>query len=285
MLDRQVDLHSHTYFSDGTLSPEKLVQRARQVRLSALAITDHDITDGIEPAMAEGNKCGVEIVPGIELSSQFEAKDQDAKNSEIHILGYFLDWKNAELQRILRQFRSDRENRARDTITKLSAIGLPMDFKDIQETTKGASIGRPHIARAMMNAGYVSSYDEAFTHYLTEGRPGFVPKPYFSTGEAIDLIHRTGGVASIAHPIFGGPRNSKGWKRLVDQGLDAIEAYHSQHSAATARNYAGIAQEYGLLITGGSDYHTDGHGPRAKLGRRRIAYTYLEKLKEKAKIK
>lgn len=195
----RADLHTHTTASDGTLSPAELVREAAAVGLQILAVTDHDTTDGIQQAQEEARRCGLELVPGVELST-------DTAGAEVHILGYFVDWRDPEFTALLRRMREDRVERAREMVRRLNRLGLPLTFDDVARQADGA-VGRPHVARALVAAGYVSSFEEAFTRYLARGRPAYVERRRFTPEEAVEVVLRAGGVPVLAHPLWGGDRD------------------------------------------------------------------------------
>jgi len=248
---RGVDLHTHTYFSDGILSPEAVVALATERGLAALAITDHDSLDSLEPARkAVGSS--LDLVPGIELSSLYDGLD-------LHILGYYLDPGYEGLSRRLERFRLDRQERAMAMIQQLSKLGVQLDPAEVVGLAGPGVIGRPHIARAMVKAGHVPSLEDAFRQYLGRGGRAFVPRTSFKADEAIELVAAAGGVSVIAHP--GPLLPDRIIEDLADSGLRGIEIWHPQHNSATIRRYRTLAQRLGLLETGGSDFHGAHRGP------------------------
>lgn len=271
------DFHTHTVYSDGTLTPEQLVREAHKAGLTTLSVTDHDITDGIEAAQTEAHRLGMEVIPGIELSAM--VKNANGMESEMHILGYFIQYRNAHFQETLAMFRRTRLKRAEHMIAKLAHLGMKLKTEKIERHAEGKAVGRPHIARALVEAGHVTNFDEAFHKYLKEGRPAYVPKALLTPVECVQLIRRVGGLAAVAHPLFGGPRQRKGWEALIKAGLNGIEAYHSQQPPHMAKEYERLAQEYGLLVTGGSDFHSFENGPKGKLGDVRMPASVLEAMR------
>ena len=246
-----VDLHLHSTKSDGSFSPTQVVQRAADVGLSAISLTDHDSVAGVREAQTAGRDVGVEVIPGIELSTQ-EA------NTDIHILGYFVDPDHSDLLAWLRQFQETRLKRAEKIVEKLNRLGVRIAMSQVLHRAGNAAIGRPHIADVLVEEGVVFSHDQAFQTYLGYGRPAFQPKFTLTPGEAVEIIHAAGGLASLAHPILY--RRDALIPDLIEQGLDGIEVLHTKHDAAAVRRYSTMANHYGLLRTGGSDCHGDSRG-------------------------
>ncbi len=248
---RGVDLHVHTYFSDGTLSPEAVVALASRRGLAALSITDHDSLESLDRARAAVGPA-LDLVPGIELSSLYEGLD-------LHILGYYVDPEHEGLARRLERFREDRQQRAMAMIQLLRGLGVELDPSEVVQIAGPGVIGRPHIARAMVKAGHVPSLDDAFRNYLGRGQRAFVPRTSFKADEAIELVHAAGGVSAIAHP--GPLLPDRVIEDLAESGLRGIEIWHPQHNSVTIRRYRTLAQRLGLLETGGSDFHGAHRGP------------------------
>lgn len=243
----RADLHTHTNASDGLLSPTKLIEYASLKGLQAVAITDHDTTNGIDEAIAAGKMHEVEVIPGIELNSQIE-------NHEIHILGYFISRKSNELQNILSKMRDSRRSRTEKMINKLVELfGFPISFEDIRNQVQGESIGRPHIARVLVSKGVVNDEKEAFEKYIGTDCPAYVGRYRISPNEAISLINNAGGVSVLAHP--GLLPDPELMDKVISFGIQGIEAYHSKHTQEHAEYYSMVANRYGLVITGGSDWH------------------------------
>lgn len=250
-----VDLHSHTTVSDGILSPQELVAMAARRGLSALAITDHDAIDAVAPARAAAPP-GLEVIAGVELSCRVDGR-------EAHILAYGIDLEDATFRAALEAFAEQREARAREIVERLQAMGVPIEFADVQEASGHGTIARPHVARALVRRGVVESMDEAFGRFLGRGRPACVEKPRLEPEEACALVRDAGGVPGLAHPgTFG---RDDLIPVLVEAGLEALEVRHTEHSRAATRHYEAMARGLGLLPTGGSDFHgTPGH--RSRLG-------------------
>ncbi|WP_026485723.1 PHP domain-containing protein [Caldanaerobius polysaccharolyticus] len=241
----KADLHVHTSASDGALSPSEVVKLAFKNGIKAIAITDHDTVDGIEPAMRASEAYGVEIIPGIEINSESDLED-------IHILGYYINYKDARLIDFLADLLKKREERAKKIISILWDLGLKISLKEVKEVG-GKYIGRPHIARVLLQHGYVSSVKEAFDKYIGRGCPAYVPRSNLSPYDAIQMIKSNGGVAVLAHPGLLKSYDIIG--RLKEAGLEGVEAYHTKHTAQQTEEILEIAQAYDLIVTGGSDFH------------------------------
>ncbi len=247
----RLDLHLHTTHSDGSCTPTEVVGLAHQAGVTALAITDHDITTGLVEASAAGEALGIEVIPGVEVSSILG-------NSELHILGYFLDWQDTRLNERLKTLRDSRHRRNPKIVERLQSLGIDLTYDEVRALAGSDSVGRPHIARALMDKGVVTSAKEAFDRFLADGKPAYVPRDLPSPAEAIHWIKAARGLAVLAHPT---------WVRCTDQslielvrqlkadGLDGVEVYYSTHAARQTREYLSLAQQLGLLVTGGSDFH------------------------------
>ncbi|PWK15503.1 PHP domain-containing protein [Tumebacillus permanentifrigoris] len=266
------DLHAHTTASDGTFAPRELVELAKKNGLAAVAITDHDTTDGLAEAEATGRELGVEVVPGIELSTVFEGK-------EVHVLGYFYDPEHPELLRLTRMMRDDRINRMDKMIARLQEAGLDITREEVQAEAQGA-IGRPHFARVLMKKGYVSTMPEAFDKYLTYGKPGYVARIKVAPEEAVRVILAAGGVPVVAHP--GLLDKDYLFDSLVPAGLIGLEAFHPDHSEEKRRHYQALAAQHGLLATGGSDFHGAGAEHRGELGSVNVPLDIVRQLQAKS---
>jgi 3',5'-nucleoside bisphosphate phosphatase len=246
-MENRADLHLHTTASDGVLSPAEVVEIASRIGLAAVAITDHDTVAGIDEALEAGERCGVEVVPGVEISTIYDG------GHEAHILGYYMDHRDPGLVESLHILKNARWERGRQMVERLNAAGIDLDFQRVTELAKGGAIGRPHVARALCEAGVVSSMDSAFGRFLQEGGPAFVPRYKVSPEEAVRMIVDAGGAAGCAHVA-----KLKTDQLLVDLmalGLTAIEVYHPDHSSAICRFYKRFAERHGLVVTGGSDAH------------------------------
>jgi 3',5'-nucleoside bisphosphate phosphatase len=243
----KIDLHLHTLASDGRLTPEELVRLAHEGGVRRLAITDHDTTDAVAEATAEGLKLGVEVIPGIELGT-------DSASGDLHMLGLFLQYDDPEFQKTLAVFREGRIGRAMRMVEVLNELGMAITWERVKEIAGEASVGRPHVARALLEAGYVQSMPEAFDKYLGDGKPAGLPRDKFTPIQSIDLIHSVGGLAIAAHPCEG-----KGITHMIPElaaaGLDGVECYYQGYDADRVAGLVALAREHGLVPTGGSDYH------------------------------
>jgi len=266
------DLHLHSHYSDGTFTPEEIVSRGQKQGLGALALTDHDTVEGCAMMASECAKVGIEFVVGTELTSEH-------KDIELHILAYFVDPKNERLLREIAKFQIVRQDRIREMVAKINALGVPLQAEDVFALANCKSPGRPHVARTLVRHGQCRTLDEAFERFLKKGRPAWVPKSKMSALEAIELIHQANGLAVLAHP--GLNRNDQSIPDLVASGLDGIECFHTKHPPATSQHYLGLANKYNLLVTGGSDCHGMSKG-KPLIGTVRLAREHFDKLKAKA---
>ncbi len=262
------DLHLHTLFSDGTFTPEELVERASKLGFAAIALTDHDTVEGCGRATAACAAAQMEFIPGTELTAEHE-------DTEVHILAYFVDTQNQTLLTRIAGFQSVRQNRIREMVAAINKLGVPLKAEDVFALANCKSPGRPHVARAMVKAGLVANLDEAFERFLKKGRPAWVPKTKMSALEGVELIHQAGGLAVMAHP--GLNRTDDIIPDLIAAGLDGIECFHTKHSTVMAERYLEIAEKYNLLVTGGSDCH--GFSKRQPLiGTVKLPYEHVERL-------
>lgn|GEM_PF-4844 len=270
-----VDLHAHTSHSDGDLSPEELVRAAAEAGLAAVAVADHDEVAGVAAAVAEGVARGVEVVPGVELTSYHG-------ESEIHVLGLFIDPDHPGLREKLAHFRQVRSERARKMCLLLERLGAPLKFERILAIAGPGSIGRPHVAKALVEAGHVRDMNEAFRRYIGNGGPAWVAKAPFTPQEAIALVHAAGGLAFVAHPGVTGQDGIV--PELVRAGLDGLEIRHSMHAHMVSEHYLRWIQRRDLLPTGGSDFH-GGFKPDAPLGRPFVPETWLIQIRNRRKLR
>ena len=248
-----IDLHTHSLRSDGALTPGALIERAaeRGVRIQALA--DHDTLDGLAEAIAAGERLGVRVIPATELNTESEWGD-------VHILGYFLDPADTALEDRLRWLRENRGRRIELMVEKLSALGHPIELARVMEIAQGGSLGRPHLAQALFEAGHVPTYDSAFDTLIAKGAPAYVSRVGLTPLQAVQLVVSHGGVPSLAHP-FTVVGLEELMPVLVAAGLVGIEAYYGSHPPSTTATCLSLASRYGLVPTGGSDFHGRGdHG-------------------------
>ena len=262
------DLHLHTQFSDGTFTPEELVLQAQKHGLACIALTDHDTVEGCARTAAACAAVQMEFIPGSELTAEHD-------DTEVHILGYFLDTQNPELLEKIAKFQAVRQNRIREMCAALNKLGLPLQAETVFALANCKSPGRPHVARALVKEKLIGNLDEAFEKYLKKGRPAWVPKTKMSALEGVGMIHEAGGLAVMAHP--GLNRTDDIIPDLVAAGLDGIECFHTKHSTVMSERYLEIAEKYDLLVTGGSDCH--GFSKKMPLiGTVRLPYEHVEKL-------
>lgn len=245
-MDGKADLHMHTTHSDGAFTTEELLRRAKAVGLTTISITDHDNVGAIDAAIALGKTLGLEVVPGVELSSTVGEQD-------IHILGYFFNHKSQTLLDYLAFFRIERIRRAERIVGKLNDLNIPLKIESVMERAGDGSVGRPHIANALLEEGLTESYHEAFSKYIGFGKPAYQKKYQVSPQAAIELISSAGGLSFVAHP--GNSIDEKVLLGLIKDGVDGIEVVHPSHSPERVSYYNGIVSEYFLLASGGSDFH------------------------------
>jgi predicted metal-dependent phosphoesterase TrpH len=271
---RYADLHVHTNFSDGTFTPEEVVREARAKGFSCIAICDHDCIDAIAPAIECAKGKHLEIIPGVELTVIKNGK-------EIHMLGYFVSWKEKWFADILRRVQEERSVRIDRMLAKLKQFDIKLDKERVMCLAGGkGSVGRLHLARALAETGAVSSVQAAFNKYIGDSKPCYVKDIGFSPKEAIDIILRAKGVPVLAHPAV--VRDDSLVQEFIKDGIRGIETYHSDHTRSDNKKYEKMAGDYGILTTGGSDCH--GHAKhKVLMGDVKIPYTVVEKLKEEAR--
>jgi len=244
-----IDLHMHTTASDGRLTAAALIARAAKAHLTTIAVTDHDTVASIAEATALGKKVGIRVVPGIEITAVDRGRD-------VHVLGYFFDPDDDDLLAFLISQRALRVTRVREIAARLADLNMFIDIDNVlmeAATRPGSSVGRPQIARELMRAGYLSSVQDAFDLWLASGQPAYVPRTGPSPADVVKAIHDAHGIASFAHP--GVTERDDLVAPLAEIGLDAIEAYHSDHTPEDTAAYRRMAARLGILITGGSDFH------------------------------
>lgn len=272
---KQADLHTHTRASDGTCEPAENVRLAAEAGLAAVAITDHDTVAGIPAALEAAAGLNLEVIPGVEISSA-------ANGQDIHVLGYFVPYDDEAFQEKLRGLRETRHERNKLMIARLRELGIPITLESVYRRKKGEdkNIGRPHIAEELMELGVVGSIDEAFAKYLGREGAAYVNPPRISPQEAITLIQEAGGAAVLAHP--GLYDDDELVRELIAFGLDGIEVWHPDNDAADRERYRTWAEEHGLVMTGGSDFHGwRGEEPfHAMLGTHTAPLSAVERLRE-----
>ncbi len=266
--DRTADLHLHTNCSDGTLSPRELVALAKKNRVSAIAVVDHDTVDGLEEALSCGREAGVEVIPGIELTSELDG-------TEIHMLGYYIDHTQPALLRTLSFLQEARRARIYKMVEKLNALGLGVTSEAVFALATGGSVGRLHVARALAGGKFVSSVQEAFQRFIGDRGPAYVGGFKLPPKDAIGLILGAGGVPVLAHPYT--MRRDELIGEFAALGLKGLEVFYPEHSQSMVNYYLQLAATLGLAVTGGSDFH--GHAkPDIDLGVMKLPYEYVEKL-------
>lgn len=268
------DLHLHTVFSDGTYTPEELISASHRAGLSAIAVVDHDTTDGIAPAMEAAGKKGIEVLPGIELSAEYEG-------SEVHILGYLVDYKDSSLIKGLDTLKKNRVERIYKIIEKLKSIGIDLKPESVFDIAGEGTVGRLHIARALVKEKKAASIFESFQKYIGDKCPAYCLGFKFSPEEAINLIKEAKGIPVLAHPYTF--HNDELIPKFIDWGIMGLEVYYPEHSQSMMNYYLNIVREHDLLATGGSDCHGKAK-PDVKIGCMKIPYELVDKLKA-AKVK
>ena len=262
-----IDLHLHSTFSDGTYSPEALVQMAKEIGLQAISITDHDTVDGTGEAVAAGEKHKVRVVPGVELSVFMD-------DFHFHLLGYHFDWRNEGLDAKLDVLQQSRTRRNSVIISKLQNLGLDITEEELQTISGNGQTGRPHVARLLVKKKIVRDIDQAFALYLRKGKPGYASRFIYHVEEAISLIHQSGGCAVLAHPA----QISRSLPVLDDllailkaMGLDGVETYYPSQKGSFLKSLRRLAATHGMFETGGSDYHGDIRPDTAMAGKKNMA--------------
>jgi len=270
---RGADLHCHSVFSDGVETPAALVARAVKAGLSALALSDHDAVHGLPEFEDAAAGTGLVPVAATELSTRCDGED-------VHVLGLFLDPEEPALTARLAEMRRQRDQRGEAMVEKLASLGLSLDLAELRRVVGSGAFGRPHVARAMVAAGYAKTFEEAFETYLTKGKPGYIPKPKWMLAEAIAAVRTAGGLAVVAHPVWY-PDPEKVVAEGVEAGLDGLEVVHSDHDGAAAGRFARLAERYRLLPSAGSDFHAPGEG-RKDVGACRLGIREWERISEAA---
>ncbi len=274
-----IDLHTHSTASDGLYSPAELALLAKQAHLGVIALSDHDSTDGIEAAIAAGQRLGVSVIPALEINT-----DLPGSSEEAHVLGYFIDYQQSELQESLRLLREARRQRGERMVEKLRQLGVDITWERVSQLAQGA-VGRPHVARALIEAGYAETVSEAFEKWIGPGRPGYVARYKLSPENAVRLIRSAYGVPVLAHPAAIMASIPDAEQRvvapLVAAGLQGLECYYGDYDDQTVRRLVELSEKYHLVPTGGSDYHGPNMHP-TPLGGRLVPPSSLERLRSQA---
>jgi predicted metal-dependent phosphoesterase TrpH len=265
-----IDLHIHSNCSDSTLTPREIVRLAKENGLRAIAVTDHDSVAGVGEAMSTGQELGVEVISGVELSVS-------DGTSDIHILGYFVDQAAEFFVNELERFKTARLERVKKILAKLKDLEVDIDLESVLKIADNGALGRPHVAEALLDSGYVDTFEEAFRRYIGHRSPAYVPKLLLSPRDAFRLVEKAGGISALAHP--GTVQRDDLIPEFVELGMKAIEVWHPKHDRGAVKYYMELAKRYGLAVTGGSD----SHGLRtasASIGSERVPYSVLVSLKQ-----
>ncbi len=269
----RIDLHTHTVASDGLLTATQLVRLARSWGVGILSVADHDSTESVEEAVRAGREEGIEVIPAVELNT-------DVPGAEVHILGYFIDHRLEWLQALLRRLREGRLHRAQRMVEKLAALGAPIRLERVLALAGGGAVGRPHVARALVEAGHVSETAEAFARYIGRNGPAYVERLKVAPVQAVEIIRYAGGVPVLAHPGWLGDEAMV--DELLAAGLEGIEAYYPDHTPAMVERYLQIARSRGLLVTGGTDFHGGDLATRVPPGSQYVPPEAVDRLRERA---
>jgi hypothetical protein len=274
-----VDLHLHTTASDGVMSPSEIVRYAKAKGLQAIAITDHDTIEGLEEGLSEGEKIGFEVIPGVEISAEHSP-------GSMHLLGFFIDNHHPFLNERLEYLQKARTERNPKIVEKLNRLGIKITYEEVLKASGGGQVGRPHFAQVLLEKKYVKNFQDAFDRFLKKGAPAYVDKFRFTAKEALHFINGAKGVGVLAHP---NTLNMDGYSELEDlvlqlteEGIKGIEVYYPEHSALKVAQYKTLAQRYGLLMTGGTDYHgieKSGLDIGVGRGEMKLPYSIVEGLK------
>lgn len=272
----KIDLHTHTTASDGSLTPTQLLHRAHEVGISILAITDHDTTAALPEALSVAAFLGIRLIPGVEFGT-------DWRGAEVHMLGYFFDPDHPQMQQTLAELREGRLQRGRLMVERLNALGISdVTWERVEQIAAGGSVGRPHLAEALIERGYATTIDDAFSKYLGRGKPAYVERTQLTPADCIALVHTAGGVASLAHPTWVKDVETL-LPTLVEAGLDAIETYYGLYTPDQISHLETLARQYNLVPTGGTDYHGREGLLHADLGSRSLPPECLEELERRVK--
>ena len=272
MREKRADLHIHTTCSDGSFTSRQVIEHAKKIELSCLAISDHDSIDGVQEAIDQASSCGIEVIPAVEMSAEENGK-------ELHILGYLIDHRHQVLTSTLKQIREDRKQRLRMMTDALSKEGIDIDADELMKFAGDVSISRLHIAQYMQHKGIVSSWKEAFVRYIGDDKPCYIASFRLSARQVVDIIKCAQGIPVIAHPGLNNVEQLL--PKLVEQGIAGIEVFHSEHSRAVTKRLERYARKNGLYVTGGSDCHGRSKG-RVLMGNTTVAYSCVEEMKSRS---
>ncbi len=270
----RVDLHVHTTYSDGIMSPAEVVEAAAKLNLRGVAITDHDAIGGVAEAVERGRELGVVVVPGVEISAGMDRQ-------EVHILGYFFDHTDKKFREKLEGFQASRLVRIQEMVKRLRSMGLRIDFERVVALGGEGAVGRPHVAMALVEKGYIGSMAEAFESLIGDNGPAYSQRARITPALAVEMIHEAGGVAGWAHPGLEG--HDEWFDEFVEMGIDLLEVVHPEHSNKEANKYRVMAESEGLIAVGGSDCHGALVDGRLALGRYTVEFDTVAKLREKAR--
>jgi predicted metal-dependent phosphoesterase TrpH len=268
------DLHLHTTASDGKLPPRELVRAAKSSGLRAFAVTDHDTVEGIPEAKEEAAALGIELVPGVEVSANFG-------EASVHVLGLFIEYREPWLEKFFLEARERRIDRVHEMVRKLGGLGIVLSAEEVFARSSHGTVGRPHVAEVLVARGVVSTMSEAFDRYLGQDCPAYVGYEKVTLRDAVELIRRAGGVASLAHPVL--LRDDSLIPRMVEDALQAIEVFHKDHTPEKAAEYDTLASSLGLLQSGGSDFHRSEDGEPPRLGCPELTEEAFERLRASAR--
>jgi predicted metal-dependent phosphoesterase TrpH len=268
--DRRIDMHMHSTYSDGVLAPSALVSMAKSKGLAGVALTDHDSMEGFTELDAAARAAGLVVMTGVEMSCEFNEHD-------LHVLGYGVDPANEKLQSLLREFRQARERRGERIVEKLAEQGVHIDMARVMEKAGAGALGRPHIAEALIEAGYASDHGHAFARFIGEGCPAYVDKYKMQPAQAVASIHSAGGLAFVAHPGHY-MEDYDAFLRLLDEGFDGVEVFHPYHIPPVTARLLSLARDRGLLISGGSDFH--GFAGRDNMGEPALSQPLFQRIQE-----
>ena len=274
-MTRLADLHIHTHFSDSTSSPQEVIEQAHTNGISCIAITDHDTVDGVQPTIEEAKRHSIEVISGIELSSEINGKD-------VHVLGYLFDCKDKEFADKVKIIQGVRIERMREMIEKLKVLNIDnITLEEVCNLAESDSVGRPHLATKLVEKGWVNNIQTAFNKYLADEAPAFVSKFKQTPSEAIAMIRKAGGIAVLAHPML--TKVDELIPSFVKAGLGGIEAYYPNTTDTVKNFYEGLAKKHGLAVTGGSDAHGDAK-KYTYIGKKTIPYELVEQLKSACNV-